>query len=95
MELRGCIGSFSPLDLADKLKEFALVSAMEDDRFGPIESSELKHLHCTLSLLVRFATEPLKNPLDWQIGKHGVTLEIVAQNGQVHSSTFLPEVPAE
>ena len=93
--MRGCIGSFEPLSLADNLKEFALVSAFEDDRFDPISLSELNHLHCSLSLLVRFSAKPLKDPLAWQVGKHGVSLEIVGQDGEIYDSTFLPEVAEE
>ena len=39
--LRGCIGSFEPLSLNDNLKEFALVSALEDDRFKPIKKKDI------------------------------------------------------
>ena len=73
--MRSCVGSLEPLSLNDNLKEFALVSALEDDRFPPIELKELPSLHVTLSLLVKFS-EPLDDPLDWQVGKHGVWLEL-------------------
>ena len=94
-KLRGCIGSFEPLSLNNNLKEFALVSAFEDDRFKPITKKELKDLHVSLSLLVRFSKVPLKNPLDWKVGKHGVQLELTGADGQQYESTFLPEVPRE
>ena len=94
-QLRGCIGSFEPLSLNDKLKEFALVSAFEDDRFSPIEPEELEHLHVSLSLLVNFSKEPLEDPLAWQVGKHGVSLEITGADGELYESTFLPEVAKE
>lgn len=36
LDLRGCIGCFSPLSLHDGLKEYALTSALRDTRFNPI-----------------------------------------------------------
>lgn len=94
-QLRGCIGSFEPLSLNTGLRDFALVSAFEDDRFNPIRKEEFENLHVSLSLLVRHATEPLADPLDWQIGKHGVSLEITGADGELYESTFLPEVAKE
>ena len=89
--MRGCIGSFEPLSLNDKLKEFALVSALEDDRFKPIELKELPNLHVSLSLLVKFS-KPLDDPLDWEVGTHGVKLEFDDEEGNLKwESTFLPE----
>ena len=94
-DLRGCIGSFEPLSLTKGLQEFALVSAFEDDRFKPIQVNELKQLHCSVSLLVKFSEKPLANPLDWKVGKHGISLQIRDQRGQFYESTFLPEVALE
>ena len=93
--MRGCIGSFEPLSLNKNLKEFALVSAFEDDRFSPIVLDELKNLHVSLSLLVKFSKVPLADPLAWEVGKHGVSLEITGSDGQLYDSTFLPEVAKE
>ena len=36
LDLRGCIGTFSPLNLHEGLKEYALTSALKDTRFNPI-----------------------------------------------------------
>ena len=94
-DLRGCIGSFEPISLRENLKEFALVSAQEDDRFGPITLSEVSKMSVCLSLLVRFQDKPLKDPLDFQVGKHGVTLKIKGSDGELYESTFLPEVAQE
>ena len=93
--LRGCIGSFEPLNLSKNLKEFALLSAFKDDRFDPIMGKELVELQVSISLLVRFSKRPLKNPLDWTVGKHGVSLEIKDKDGEVYESTFLPCVAKE
>ena len=77
------------------MKEFALVSAFDDDRFEPIQRQELEGLHVSLSLLVKFSKKPLDDPLNWKIGKHGLTLEIMDRNGELCESTFLPEVAKE
>jgi len=35
-ELRGCIGTFSQMELQTILPQYALISALQDDRFKPI-----------------------------------------------------------
>ena len=41
-DLRGCIGTFdSSQNLKSLLSKYALISAMEDDRFGPMKLSEV------------------------------------------------------
>lgn len=35
-ELRGCIGTFEHSNLSKVLSQYALISALEDDRFDPI-----------------------------------------------------------
>jgi uncharacterized protein (TIGR00296 family) len=53
-ELRGCIGTFAPAQLSSILSKYALISALEDDRFDPIQMSEVKLLNVGVSLLVNF-----------------------------------------
>ncbi|XBW37499.1 hypothetical protein QEN19_003080 [Hanseniaspora menglaensis] len=53
-ELRGCIGTFSKLDLNLGLKEYALIAALKDNRFPPIGFEELKDLKCGVSILHNF-----------------------------------------
>ena len=90
-ELRGCIGTFEKLELETKLREYALISAFEDDRFDePINKSELKNLNCEVSLLINF--EEAKGAMDWEIGIHGIDIEFEDNKGNSFSSTFLPEV---
>ena len=90
-ELRGCIGTFEKLELETKLREYALISAFEDDRFDePINKSELKNLNCEVSLLINF--EEAKDAMDWEIGIHGIDIEFEDNKGNSFSSTFLPEV---
>ena len=44
-DLRGCIGTFDQSrKLSKVLKEYALISSQEDDRFGPISFKELPNL---------------------------------------------------
>jgi uncharacterized protein (TIGR00296 family) len=63
--LRGCIGTFSAVNLADGLKEFAITSAFKDRRFKPITVKEFAYLSCSVSLLVEF--ESVDDVLDWEV----------------------------
>ncbi|WRT67520.1 uncharacterized protein IL334_004492 [Kwoniella shivajii] len=92
--LRGCIGNFSPMRLANGLAEYALVSALEDHRFSPIKPSELTHLSCNVSLLTPMVS--VSSPLDWTPGIHGI--HITYTHPQTHrtlTATYLPEVASE
>lgn len=91
--LRGCIGTFEPKKLSQILGRYALIAAQEDDRFNPIREKEISKLSVGLSLLTNFS-KPLRDPLEWEVGKHGVTLELM-HKGVLYESTFLPEVPLE
>lgn len=91
--LRGCIGTFSPLNLHDGLKEYAITSAMHDTRFNPIGKEELDKLNCSVSLLTNF--EPANHWSDWIIGKHGIKIEFYNEKGQKRSATYLPEIASE
>jgi uncharacterized protein (TIGR00296 family) len=53
-ELRGCIGTFQPDDLNRLLSKYALIAAVNDSRFPPINKSELDKLSVGVSLLVNF-----------------------------------------
>ncbi|GMG21948.1 unnamed protein product [Ambrosiozyma monospora] len=88
-ELRGCIGNFGDLKLPAGVEEYALIAALEDTRFNPIRSKELHQLSCSVTLLKHF--EKGRDPLDWELGKHGI--RIVINGGR--SATFLPDVAVE
>eukprot|EP00741_Cyanophora_paradoxa_P018565 tig00021070_g17924.t1 len=92
LDLRGCIGSLSPITLHSGLKNYALTSAFKDRRFSPIEKRELSRLHCGVSLLTHF--EPAADYLDWEIGVHGLVIEF-HKSGQRYSATYLPDVCPE
>jgi len=91
-KLRGCIGTFSPKELSQGLKKYALVSAFEDSRFDPISKKELINLRCDVSLLINF--EEAKDVEDWIIGTHGITIEF-SDGKKQYSATYLPEVAIE
>jgi uncharacterized protein (TIGR00296 family) len=78
--------------LHEGLREYALTSALHDQRFEPVGASELPTLQCGVSLLSPFF--PIKDPLDFEIGTHGLQIEFAA-NGKAHRGTYLPEVAAE
>ena len=90
--LRGCIGTFSNEPLKKNLMLYSLISAFKDDRFPPISMKEVPYLSVNVSLLQDF--EKIKDPYDWEIGKHGVQIDFKA-NGKDYGSTFLPEVAKE
>lgn len=92
-QLRGCIGTFSPMDLAEGLREYALTSALNDSRFSPISRDEYPSLHCAVSILTHF--EPCSSYNDWQIGLHGIRIEFLNERGARRSATYLPEVAHE
>ncbi|CAD6198205.1 unnamed protein product [Caenorhabditis auriculariae] len=90
--LRGCIGTFSELNLQEGLRDYAKVSAFEDHRFKPIRKDEVSSLSCGVSLLINF--EPALDYRDWTIGTHGVRIHFSDGRSQL-SAVFLPEVAAE
>ena len=90
-QLRGCIGRFvSDIPLYQLVSEMAISSAMEDPRFefNRIKPTELNHLEIEISVL-----SPLKlitNPLDIELGKHGIYIK-----KGFHVGCFLPQVATE
>ncbi|GFE54641.1 DUF51 family protein, putative [Babesia ovis] len=101
-ELRGCIGTLSPVPISQLGTDKAFViwistgyyaksSAFDDIRFEPISAGELPLLVCKVSLLHSY--ENAKDPLDWEIGKHGIIVEFVKD--RKYSATYLPEVALE
>ncbi len=88
--LRGCIGTFKPLDsLALTVREMS-ASACRDPRFltCPVMPQELPDLRIEISVL-----SPLERTLDpWslELGKHGVYMRRGEQAG-----CFLPQVATE
>ncbi|KAI8141873.1 AMMECR1 domain-containing protein [Fennellomyces sp. T-0311] len=93
MHLRGCIGNFNAMPLQTGLKQYALTSALQDRRFNPITLREVNRLSCGVSLLTHF--EEGKDYLDWEMGKHGIWIEFINDQGHKRTATYLPEVMPE
>jgi uncharacterized protein (TIGR00296 family) len=90
--LRGCIGTFSKDSLEKNLPLYSFIAAFKDSRFPPISSKEVKDLSVGVSLLVNF--EDAENSKDWQVGKHGITIDFKTGGKEFHA-TFLPEVAGD
>jgi len=85
-QLRGCIGNFRPTTpLYRTVAVQARMSALEDSRFRPVVPSEVKEIDIEISVLM--PEKPIKDPLDWELGKHG----IIVRRGY-RQATFLPQV---
>lgn len=92
LSLRGCIGNLSPIPLT-RIKEYALISALKDRRFDPMNPRELRDTHCGVSILVKY--EKGKSWNDFEIGKHGMIIDFGFEDGSQYSATYLPEVAKE
>lgn len=91
--LRGCIGTFSAMELHHGLREYALTSAFKDSRFAPISRDELPRLTVSVSILQNF--EEAQGHLDWQLGVHGIRIEFLTERGCKRTATYLPQVATE
>lgn len=92
IHLRGCIGTFEDQDIADGVPSYALTSALHDTRFDPIRLRELPSLAVSVTLLTDF--EDADDPLDWQLGTHGVRISFT-NHGRRYGATYLPDVAPE
>jgi AmmeMemoRadiSam system protein A len=87
--LRGCIGTFQPrAPLAEQVVQMA--AAAQDPRFvyDPITPAEVDQLAVSVSVLSEL--EPVANPLDIELGVHGIYII----RGHA-AGCFLPEVASE
>ncbi|KAK2181426.1 hypothetical protein NP493_399g01026 [Ridgeia piscesae] len=91
--LRGCIGTFTAMNLHSGLREYAVTSAMKDSRFSAITKDEFGRLHCSVSILINF--EDAQSCLDWEVGRHGIRIEFLNEKGHKKTATYLPEVASE
>ncbi|KAI5964626.1 uncharacterized protein KGF55_001695 [Candida pseudojiufengensis] len=87
--LRGCIGTFQPLNIDQGVSKYSLIAAFQDPRFPEISIKELSSLSVSVTLLDNF--KPIKNQLDWEIGKNGLKISFYLHN-EHYSGTFLPSV---
>jgi uncharacterized protein (TIGR00296 family) len=88
-QLRGCIGTLSPRLLVPSVSDYALLSALKDRRFNPIQLPEVSSLRVAVSLLVQY--EVCQDVHDWTVGVHGILIKFESR-GQHYSATYLPEV---
>jgi len=89
--LRGCIGHFeADRPLYQTVAEMAVAAAVEDYRFAadPITPEELPDLDIEISVLSPL--ERIRNPLDIELGKHGIYIRRGGRAG-----CFLPQVATE
>ena len=89
--LRGCLGHFtSTTPLYQLINETARASAMDDPRFrmDPITPAELADIDIEISVLSPL--EPIENPLDIELGTHGIYIK----RGHA-AGCFLPQVATE
>jgi uncharacterized protein (TIGR00296 family) len=89
-QLRGCIGTLSPRLLVTSVSDYALLSALKDRRFNPIQLNEVSSLRVAVSLLVQY--EVCQDVHDWTVGVHGILIKFERPHGQHYSATYLPEV---
>jgi AmmeMemoRadiSam system protein A len=88
-DLRGCIGHIAADDLIGRLvARCAIAACSEDPRFPPLAASELPALQIELSLLGPL--EPITGPDDFEIGRHGLVVELGWRRG-----LLLPQVATE
>jgi len=90
-QLRGCIGRFvSDIPLYQLVSEMTVSSVMDDSRFefNRIKPAELPDVEIKLSVLSPLTR--IQDPLDFELGKHGIFL----QKG-LHTGCFLPQVATE
>lgn len=91
--LRGCIGTFAADDIEKNLLVYSMYAAFKYSRFKPISAKEVPMLHCGVSLLVNF--EDGADAFDWEVGKHGITIDFSIGSNNNHHATFLPEIAKE
>eukprot|EP00611_Tribonema_gayanum_P032575 TRINITY_DN980_c0_g1_i3.p2 TRINITY_DN980_c0_g1~~TRINITY_DN980_c0_g1_i3.p2 ORF type:complete len:177 (-),score=43.56 TRINITY_DN980_c0_g1_i3:810-1340(-) len=57
---------------------------------SPIAQCELRHLKCSVSLLVDY--EDAEDVHDWEVSEHGIIITFKDTRGSQYSATYLPEV---
>ena len=88
-QLRGCIGQFVPQKpLCQLIQDMAIIAAVHDSRFPPVEYRELEDIKVEISVLSPM--RKIDSPSEIELGKHGVYLKY----GQ-RTATFLPQVATE
>ena len=88
-ELRGCIGSLTPVEpLYQSVHHNAINAAMQDPRFPPVQPVELPRLEIDVSIL-----SPIRDIAaidEFKLGQQGIIM-----GKGMHRAVFLPEVAVE
>ncbi len=88
-ELRGCIGSITPVaPLFQAVSSSAISAAFRDPRFNPVKADELPNLHLEISVM-----GPITRVNDWseiEVGRDG----LIATRGP-YAGLLLPQVATE
>ncbi len=88
-DLRGCIGSFEPMEPLWKVVQMmAVAAATQDYRFDPVRSDEVPALHIEISALTPM--RKIRSIDEIQLGRHGIYIRKGSSGG-----TFLPQVATE
>lgn len=93
--LRGCIGYPEPIaPLVNAVIDVAISAAVNDPRFSPINTSELKDIHVEVSVLTKPELIEIKRPEEYMdkinIGEDGLIIERGTYKG-----LLLPQVAVE
>jgi AmmeMemoRadiSam system protein A len=87
--LRGRMGNFNPSNpLFLVVQEMTLAAATGDERFAPVESSELEYLDIEIS--VPTPLQQINSIEEFQLGKHGI---YISKDGK--SGAYLPQVAVQ
>lgn len=84
-ELRGCIGGFAGEKTLREMITRHAVSAVNDQRFDPVEPIELDRM--TLEVSVLTPLKKISSIDEFELGKHGIYIK-----SGFNSGTFLPQV---
>lgn len=88
-DLRGCIGHIEANEpLGGVVARCAVAACSSDPRFPAVSASELPHLDIELSVLGPL--ERITGPDDFEIGRHGLVVEM-----GWHRGLLLPQVATE
>jgi uncharacterized protein len=88
-ELRGCVGTFTPLgSLAATVARMAASAAAEDPRFAPLEAAELDDVDVHVSALD--PRRPMRDASELVVGRDGVVVQL-----GWHRGALLPRVARE
>ena len=87
--LRGCVGSVEDdIPLVEVVARRATDAATRDPRFSPLPIEDLPHVVLEISVLG--PVEPVADPAEVEVGRHG----LIVEQG-THRGLLLPQVPTE